>query len=70
MNNKAQGWDGSRPHPPGQEGGRPSMGHGRKNLVLDCSEGEYQLIINSLSTRERAEILLKAVNEDGGNKSG
>lgn len=51
---------GARPHPPGREGGRPKMQFGRKNLVLDCTEQEYQEIIKTLrNTRQRAEVLLQ-----------
>lgn len=51
---------GARPHPPGREGGRPKMKFGRRNLVLDCTEQEYQEIIKTLkNTRQRAKVLLQ-----------
>ena len=60
MDDKKQ-WGGTRPHPPGREGGRPKNPYPRQNLVIYCTDEEYQEIISKLKdTRQRAEILLEA----------
>lgn len=45
--------------------GRPSSGRGRKNLVIEATEDEYQVIIRWIrDTRKRTLILLKAAREE------
>lgn len=56
-------WGGARLHPPGREGGRPKGKYPRRNLVIACTEDEYQIIIKAFSTRERVETLLDTINK-------
>ena len=55
------GHGGARPHPPGREGGRPANQYPKRNLVIQSTDAEHKQIIDSLTTRQRTEVLMNKV---------